>query len=202
MSGRVLFVHSLSGKLFGDHVSDDSQHGGTSIVQLNIELAGFLFRIFNVGSEVSNSVVSVVLGGRHPCELNKGEETQDLGKSGRRDGEDSADSGRDIGELQVVTGGKVSIKDNVVVVDNGTDDSSHGNTSVLAFDSPTTFEGFGLGLEPSKRIIDTKRLSDTEFCSCVIRIQIEKSSVRNDLTRNDEENHNGVLERRGRGTQN
>ena len=199
VSSRVLFVHGLSGKLFGDHVSDNSHHGGTSVVQLNIELAGFLFRIFNVGSEVSNSVVSVVLGGRHPCELNKGDETQDLGQTGGRDGEDSGDSSRDIRELQVVRRGNVSVEDDVVVVDNGTDNGSHGNTSVLALDSPTTFEGLGLGLEPSKRIIDTKRLSDTEFYICVLRIRIAKTNVRN-LIRNDEENLDGIHERRGRTT--
>ena len=164
MSGGVLFVHSLSGELFGNHVSDDTHHGGTSVVQLNIELAGLFFRVFDVGSEVTNSVVSVVLGGRHPCELDKGEESQDLSKSGRRDGGDSSHSGGDIGELEVVRGGKVSVEDDVVVVDNGSNNGSHGNTSVLALDGSATFEGLRLGLEPSKRIVDSKGLSDTEFC--------------------------------------
>ena len=144
------------------------------MLQLNIELAGLFFRILDVRSEVSNSVVSVVLGSRHPCELNKGEEGQDLRQTSRWDGKDSTDSGRDIGELQVIGRGNVSIKNDVVVVDNGTNNSSHGDTSVLTFDSTTTFKGLRLGLEPSERIIDSERLSDTEFYKCAIGISNER----------------------------
>jgi hypothetical protein len=50
----------------------------------------------------------------------------------------------------------------VVIVDDDTDNGSHGNTSVLALDSSATLEGLGLGLDPAKGIIDTKRLSDSE----------------------------------------
>ena len=182
MAGGVLLVHGLASELLGNHVTDDTKHGSTSVVQLNVELAGLLFRISNVGSEVSDSVVSVVLGGRHPGELDKGEEGQDLGKSGRRDGEDSSNSGRDVGELQVVGRRDVSIEDNVVVVDDGSDDGSHGNTSVLTFDGTTTFEGLRLGLEPSKRIVDSKRLSDTEFYTFIDKIRIRKALVRNSET--------------------
>ena len=171
MAGGVLLIHGLASELLGNHVSDDTHHGGTSVVQLNVELAGLLFRVSDVGSEVSDSVVSVVLGGRHPGELDKSEEEEDLGKSGRRDGEDSSNSGRNVRELQVVGRGKVSIEDNVVVVDDGSDDGGHSNTSVLAFDGTTTFEGLRLGLEPSKRIVDTKRLSDTEFYTFTKRIR-------------------------------
>jgi hypothetical protein len=42
---------------------------------------------------------------------------------------------------------------------------------VLTLDSTTTFEGLGLGLEPSKRIIDAKRLGDTKVCTYATRIK-------------------------------
>jgi hypothetical protein len=162
VSGSVLLVHGLASKLLSNHVSEDTHHSGTAVVQLNIELAGLLFGVFDVGSEVTNTVVSVVLGGRHPRQLNKSEEGKDLGKSSGGDGTDSVSTSGDVGELQVVRGGKVSIEDNVVVVDDDTDDGSHGNTSVLALNSTTALEGLGLGVEPSKGIVDTEGLSDTE----------------------------------------
>ena len=163
MAGGVLLVHSLASESFGNHVSEDTQHSGTSVVQFNIELARLLFGILNVGPEVSNTVVSIVLGGRHPGQLDKREEDKDLGKSSGGDSGNTSHTGRDIRELQVRGWGKVSIEDNVVVVDDATNDGSHSNTSVLALNGTTTFEGLRLSLEPSKRIVDSKRLGDTKF---------------------------------------
>ena len=40
MSSSVLLVHGLASKLLGDHVADDSHHGGPSVVELGVELAG------------------------------------------------------------------------------------------------------------------------------------------------------------------
>ena len=163
VAGGVLLVHSLAGELFGNHVSEDTQHSGTSVVQFNIELARLLFGILNVGPEVSNTVVSIVLGGRHPGQLDKREEDKDLGKSSGGDSGNTSHTGRDIRELQVRGWGKVSIEDNVVVVDDATNDGSHSNTSVLALNGTTTFEGLRLSLEPAKRIVDTKGLGDTKL---------------------------------------
>ena len=162
VTSSVLFVHGLSGQDFGNHVSENSHHGGTSVVDLNIELADLLLWV-KVGTEISNSVVSVVLGGRHPCELNKGEEKNDLGKSSGRNGTNSIATGWDIRELEVGRRGKVSIKDNVVVVHDGSNNGSHGNTSVLALDGTTTLEGLWFSVQPSKRIEDSERLSGTEL---------------------------------------
>ena len=71
--------------------------------------------------------------------------------------EKAGSTGGDIRELQVVGWGKVSIEDDVVVVGDDTNNGSHGDTSVLALDGTTAFEGLGLSIEPSKRIKDTKR---------------------------------------------
>ena len=80
-----------------------------------------------------------------------------------RDGADAVNSGGDVGELEVSRLGKVAIEDNVVVVDDGTDDGSHGNAAVLALDGTTTLEGLGLGLEPAEGIVDAEGLGDTEL---------------------------------------
>ena len=63
------------------HGAKDAKHSGTAVIELDIELAGLILGIGDVRAEVSDAVVSVVLGGRHPGELNKGEEGKDLEKT-------------------------------------------------------------------------------------------------------------------------
>ncbi len=157
MTGGVLLVHGLSSDALSNHISHDSHHCGTSVVKLGIELTGLLLGVLDVISEPTNSVVSIVLGGRHPGELNKGEEEKDLKKSGGGDGADSVNSSGDIRELKVGRGGKVSIEGDVVVVYDGSYHGSHGNTSVLTLNSTTTLEVLWFSIEPSKRIVYSKR---------------------------------------------
>ena len=163
VASSVLLVHGLSSELLCDHVAHDAHHSSAAIVQLNIELASLLLGVEDVTTEVANTVITVVLRGREPCELDKAEESNDLGKTGGGNGENSVDASGDVGELQVVGGRDVSIKNNVVVVNNGADDSSHCNTAVLALDSATALEGLGLRVEPSKGIENTKRLGNTKL---------------------------------------
>jgi len=155
VSSSVLLVHGLASEDLSNHVAHDTHLGSTAVVELNIELAGLLLRVLDVSAEVPNTIVTVVLGRRHPGELDKGEESKDLGKTSGGDGTDSVNASGDIRELEVVGGGKVSIEDNVVVVDDGANDGSHGNTAVLALDSTTALEGLRLGLKPAKGIKDT-----------------------------------------------
>mmetsp|Transcript_9496 Transcript_9496/g.21793 ORF Transcript_9496/g.21793 Transcript_9496/m.21793 type:complete len:262 (-) Transcript_9496:48-833(-) len=162
VSSGVLFVHGLSSKAFSNHVSKDSHHGGTSVVQLNIQLADLVFRS-EVGSEVANTVVSIVLGGRHPCKFDQSEEKEDLPESSSGDGTNPVNTGGDVGELEVGGWRKVSIKDNVVVVDDVSNNGSHGNTSVLTFDSTTALELLRLGVEPSERIVHSERFGHTQL---------------------------------------
>jgi hypothetical protein len=77
---------------------------------------------------------------------------------------DSINTNGDIRELDVLAGAQVSIKSDVVIKDNDTNDGSHGNTSMLVVDDMTMMlQGFGLSLKPAKRIIDTKRGGDTNL---------------------------------------
>mmetsp|Transcript_3364 Transcript_3364/g.6295 ORF Transcript_3364/g.6295 Transcript_3364/m.6295 type:complete len:218 (-) Transcript_3364:42-695(-) len=163
VSRSILLVHGLSSKNLSNHVTHDSHHSSTSVVKLNIELARLLLGVLDVSSEVTNSIVSIILGSRHPCKLNKSEESKDLSKSSGGDSTDSVNSGGDIGELEVVGGGEVSIENNVVIVDNGSYNSSHSNTSVLTLNSTTALEGLRLRLEPSKRIVNSKGLSNSKL---------------------------------------
>ena len=115
------------------HGAKDAKHSGTAVIELDIELAGLLLGVLDVSAEVSDAVVSVVLGGGHPGELDKGEEGEDLGNSSGGDREEAADTVGDVGELEAGRGGEVSVELNVVVVDDGAEDGGHGNTSVLDF---------------------------------------------------------------------
>jgi len=175
VAGSILLVHSLSSELLGNHVAHDAHHSSTAVVDLNIELAGLLLGVEDVATEVANAVITVVLGGGEPCELNEANEGDDLGKAGGGNGEDAVNTSGDVGELKVVGGGDVSIEDNVVVVDNGTDDGSHSNAAVLALDSTTALKSLRLRVEPSEGIEDAKGFSDTEL-STVVQATAQKRS--------------------------
>mmetsp|Transcript_18016 Transcript_18016/g.37498 ORF Transcript_18016/g.37498 Transcript_18016/m.37498 type:complete len:226 (+) Transcript_18016:103-780(+) len=159
----------LSSGSLSDHVSKDGKHGSTAVVELDVELAGLDLLVNDVLSEPSDAVVSVVLGSRHPGELNESKKGEDLGKSSRRDlGEASEDLSANagsvnVGELEVLGLGDVSVEDDAVGVDNLSDKGSHANTSVLALDGTAALESLRLRVEPSKRIVDTEGLSDTEL---------------------------------------
>mmetsp|Transcript_19649 Transcript_19649/g.36913 ORF Transcript_19649/g.36913 Transcript_19649/m.36913 type:complete len:286 (-) Transcript_19649:56-913(-) len=161
--GSILLVHSLASEHLSNHVAHDAHHSSTAVVELDIELAGLNLRVLNVLAAPSDAVVAVVLGGGHPGKLHKGEESKDLGKSGPRDGPDAVDASGHIRELEVGGLGQVAIEDPVVVVDNDTNDSSHGNTAVLALDRTTALEGLRLSLEPAKGIEDTEGLGHTKL---------------------------------------
>ena len=145
------------------HGAKDAKHSGTAVVELDIELAGLLLRVLDVSAEVSDAVVSVVLGSRHPGELDKGEEGEDLRNSSGGDREEAADTVGDVGELEAGRGGEVSVELNVVVVDDGAEEGSHADTAVLTLDGAAALEGLGLGIEPSEGIVDAEGLGDTEL---------------------------------------
>ena len=77
----VLLVHGLAGKDLSNHVAHDTHHSGAAVVKLNIKLTGLVLRVKDVRAEVTDAVVTVILGGRHPGKLNKGEEGKDLEKT-------------------------------------------------------------------------------------------------------------------------
>jgi hypothetical protein len=163
VSSSILLIHGLSSNLLSNHVSHNSHHCSTSIIKLSIELASLLLGVKDVISKVTYSIVSIVLGSRQPSKLNETKEGDDLSKSSSGNGEDSVNSSGDIRELEVVGGRDVSVEDDVVVVNDGSYDSCHSNTSVLALDSTAALEGLWFGLEPSERIENSERLGSSEF---------------------------------------
>ena len=163
MARGVLLVHGLASKNLSNHVTHDTHLGGTAVVKLNVQLAGLLSGVLDISSEVANTVVSRVVGGRHPGKLNKSEEGKDLGKTGGGDGADSINTSWDVGELKVVGWGKVSIEYDVVVVNDGSNNGHHGNTAVLALYGTAALEGLRLGFKPAKRVEYTKGLRCTQF---------------------------------------
>merc|ERR1712071_612710 len=163
VSRSVLFVHSLSSYTFTNHVSEDTQHSSTAIVKFNIKFACLLLRVFDISTEVSNTVVSIIFGSRHPSKFYKSEESKDLCDTSSWDGEESSESSWNIGEFKVSGRGKESIENNVVVVYNVSYNSSHSNTSVFTFNSTTTFESLWLSFQPSKRIENSEWFGNTKL---------------------------------------
>ena len=128
---------SLSLDSFLDHGAENSQHGSTSLVQFKVEL-GLEFFSFQSLSQVAGSVVSRVVRGVPDASLHESNGQKDLEQSSSRDGEDSGETIRDVGELDAEGRGEVSRELDSGVVDKHTNDGNHGNTSVLALNGTTT----------------------------------------------------------------
>ena len=157
-----MLSESLSLDAFLDHSSQDSQLSGTSVVQFNVELVGKLLSLQGL-SEVSGSVVSGVVGSRPSDGLHEANSEQDLEKAERWDGTDSINTVRDGRERNGSIKGDGAREFDSGVVDKGSDDCHHGNTSVLALNGTTTLESLGLGLEVSKRVENSERLGGSDL---------------------------------------
>jgi hypothetical protein len=159
-----LFEQSLASKnLLGDD-SGNSHHGGTAVVELSVLLADLLcwFLLPVVDLSEPDAVVAIKLGCGPPSKLDESHNDKDLSKSGGWDLEKSTDSSVDIGELQVVGRGKVSIESPLVVVDESSKHGHHGDASVLALNSTVTGE-FLVISDVSKGIEETKRSGGTNL---------------------------------------
>ncbi len=133
----------FSVELFVNHKSQNSHHGGTSVVQFN----GTLLQLFLGGClpfDNSVSEITSVFTGTsvlHDEQLKETNEGEDLDKSGVGDIFESSNSGFDGGErcsLVVNVSGDTGTEGGVDVSENG----KHGNTSVLDFDVTKTIESF------------------------------------------------------------
>jgi len=154
------------------HATGDTKHGGTSVLDLNIEGTVTGLRVFDLvrvssGDGSGGSVVTSrkvlgstgVLSGRHGDGLGNSSEKKDLDKSEGRDGGQGRESHtvvHDGGERNFSLKVKGSREGDVEFLDHHTDEGSHGDTSVLDLDGTTTGEGVGI-LSKSKRIEKVKR---------------------------------------------
>jgi hypothetical protein len=162
--GSSLLVEGLVGdKLLGEN-SEDSHHGGTSVVKLSVlltELLGWLL-VPVVDLSKPDTVVAIKLGSRPPGKLNKCSDDKDLEESSGRDLEESSDTRVDISELDSLGWGDVTIESPLVVVNKGSEHGHHGDTSVLTLDSAVTLELSIIG-DVTKRIEESKRSGSTNL---------------------------------------
>ena len=154
------------------HAAGDTKHGGTSVLDLDVEGTVTGLRVFDLarvssgdgsgGSVVTSRKIlrtSGVLSGRHGDGLGNSSEKKDLDKSEGRDGGKSRESHsvvEDRRERNFSLKIKGSREGDAKFLDHHTDEGSHGDTSVLDFDGTTTGEGVGI-LSKSKRIEKVKR---------------------------------------------
>ena len=145
-----------------DHETEDSHHGGTSVVELDGTLGELLFLIEGVpsvvdgsGSEVTNELsFSRVVTHDEFEDEDKGEK---LDPSSLRDGSQGTGSRRNGGEagsLEVNVSGKT---DSGVLGDES-EEGKHGDTSVLDFGVSELLESLlGSVVEHTERIVESKR---------------------------------------------
>jgi len=154
------------------HAAGDTKHGGTSVLDLDIEGAITGFRVFDLawvssGDGSRGSVVTSrkilgstgVLSGRHGDSLGDSSEKKDLGQTKSRDGREGRESHsvvQDGRERNISVEVKGSREGDSEFLDHHTDEGGHADTSVLDFDGTTTGEGVGI-LSKSKRIEKVKR---------------------------------------------
>ena len=171
---RKVGIVSKRNNLLVDHKSEDTGHGGTSVVELDGTLGELLFLIEGIPSEVNVSVTEVtdelVSGSRnilHETNFKESNEGDDLDKSGSRDGVRSDKGGNSV---RVGLEGVTGVVDVSRKVDSGTGDDlskegKHTNTSVLDLDVSETVESLlvDITVEESQRIEESKRRLGTEF---------------------------------------
>merc|ERR1719461_934156 len=100
--GSILLIHSLSSKAFSDHITNNSQHGCTSVVQFCVEFGCFLLWVLYVSTKVSYTVVSVILRGRHPRQFNESKKGKNLCNTLDRDGFVPINTSWNIREFKVI----------------------------------------------------------------------------------------------------
>ena len=167
------------------HASEDTKHGTTAVLDLDVEGAVTGLGVGDLGGErVSSgdgsgrSVVAArkvlgssgVLVGRHGNSLGEGTEEGDLDETESGDGAQGSET-HTVSEdtIEGVVSGEVegSREGDAELLDHHTDEGRHGDTSVLDLDGTTTGEALGIvketkGVEEVERTgVDTKTVGGT-----------------------------------------
>ena len=151
-----------------DHKSEDSHHGGTSLVQLDSALGELGVGIKGVPAVVDEAVTEVtnefssgdVL---HDEDLKESDESEELEKGSRGKAGDGVETGRNVRELgsREVNGSR---KTDSGLFDEVSNDGKHGNTSVLDLNVSETVEVFLVSIgDKSEGVEEAKRRLGSEF---------------------------------------
>mmetsp|Transcript_9890 Transcript_9890/g.21286 ORF Transcript_9890/g.21286 Transcript_9890/m.21286 type:complete len:215 (+) Transcript_9890:269-913(+) len=154
-------------ELFVDHKTEDSHHGGTSVVELDGTLLHLLFLIEIIPSEVNVSVTEVtdefVSGSGnilHETNFEESNEGDDLDKSGGRDGVRSEKGGNSVREGVEGVSGVVDGSGKVKSSTGGdlSKEGKHTDTSVLDLGVSKLVESVlvNISVQKSKRIEESK----------------------------------------------
>ena len=161
-----------SSQLFVDHKSEDSHHGGTSVVELDGTLGELGLFVEVVPSEVEGSVSEVtdeLVSGSwdvlHDTELEDSDEGEDLDGTERRHSVRSGDGGPSVRDglegLSILADGTIEV--DTVSGDNLSEEGKHGDTSVLDLNVSETVEFLLVTVfDESERIEVSKRWLGTE----------------------------------------
>jgi len=160
-------------ELLVHHKSENTHHGGTSVVELNstlLKLGLFVELVpseVNVSvTEVTNKFISSSLNVLHDEQFKKTNKAEDLNGSPVRDRVRAEEGGKSVGVgVEGVSGVvNVSSKVDTGTGDDVTQESKLRDTSVLDLDVTETVETLLVGIiEQSQRIEESKRRLDTEL---------------------------------------
>ena len=171
---RKVRVVSKRNDLFVDHKSEDTSHGGTSVVEFDGTLGELGLFIEVIPSEVNVSVSEVTdefVSGSwnilHETNFEESNEGNKLDKSSGRDGVRSEKGGNSVrvGAEGISLQVNVSRKEDSGTGGDLSEEGKHTDTSVLDFHVSKTFESFlvNITVEESKRIEESERRLGSEF---------------------------------------
>jgi len=156
-----------STELFVDHESENSEHGGTSVVQFDGTLGqlGLLVKVVpskvqRSVAEVADELVSGALNVLHDTEFQGGNKGNDLGQTGSGNGVGAGDGGPAVGEAIEGVSGLVDGSTEVDSVPGGdlSEEGEHTNAAVLDLDVSQAVELFLVAVfDESERIEVSER---------------------------------------------
>merc|ERR1719237_1038268 len=158
-------VERIDAEELVDEAAGDSEHGGTAVLALSVELEGLDLRVIvahpRVEGDVAGLAVRVLrLGSEAGAGLLHAGQHHDLEPAGGGDGLEGGEApSRDVSELEVLRDGEVARDADASLDGDHVEEAKHGRAAVL--DLHDLVAAHVAGLDQAKRVEHAKRREDT-----------------------------------------